>query len=69
MLNERYKAEDFDFTMLFDDNGAQELSDVTDDDVSFNPTYADMSGNQKIQISFKSEQNIKNMERSKRQSK
>lgn len=54
MLNERYKAEDFDFTMLFDDNGAQELSDVTDDDVSFNPTYADMSGNQKIQISFKS---------------
>ena len=54
MLNERYKAEDFDFTMLFDDNGAQELSDVTDDDVSFNPTYADMSGNQKIQINFKS---------------
>ena len=40
--------------MLYDDNGEETLEDVTDADVSFNPTYADMSGKQKVQISFKS---------------
>lgn len=54
MLGDKYKASDFDFSMLYDDNGEETLEDVTDADVSFNPTYADMSGKQKIQISFKS---------------
>lgn len=54
MLGDKYKASDFDFSMLYDDNGEETLEDVTDADVSFNPTYADMSGKQKVQISFKS---------------
>ncbi len=54
MLGDKYHASDFDFSMLYDDNGEGTLEDVTDGDVSFNPTYADMSGKQKIQISFKS---------------
>lgn len=53
-LGDKYHARDFDFTMLYDDNGAQDLEDVTDDDVEFNSAYADMSGKQKVQISFKS---------------
>lgn len=54
MLGDKYKASDFDFSMLYDDNGEETLEDVTDADVNFNPTYADMSGKQKVQISFKS---------------
>lgn len=54
MLGDKYQASDFDFSMLYDDNGEETLEDVTDADVSFNPTYADMSGKQKVQISFKS---------------
>ena len=39
-----YHADDFTFSSNYDDDGQQELTDVTDDDVTFSPETADRSG-------------------------
>lgn len=47
-----YHADDFAFSSDYDD-GQQELTDVTDDDVTFEPETAEAAGKQKVTISFK----------------
>lgn len=48
-----YHADDFAFSSDYDDDGQQELTDVTDDDVTFEPETAEAAGKQKVTISFK----------------
>ena len=48
-----YHADDFTFSSNYDDDGQQELTDVTDDDVTFSPETAEAAGKQKVTISFK----------------
>lgn len=48
-----YHADDFTFSSNYDDDGQQELNDVTDDDVTFTPETAEAAGKQKVTISFK----------------
>lgn len=48
-----YHADDFTFSSNYDDDGQQELTDVTDDDVTFEPETAEAAGKQKVTISFK----------------
>lgn len=48
-----YHADDFSFSSNYDDDGQQELDDVTDDDVTFTPETAKAAGKQKVTISFK----------------
>lgn len=48
-----YHADDFAFSSDYDDDGQQELTDVTDDDVTFEPETAEADGKQKVTISFK----------------
>lgn len=48
-----YHADDFSFSSNYDDDGQQELNDVTDDDVTFTPETAKAAGKQKVTISFK----------------
>lgn len=48
-----YHADDFTFSSNYDDDGQQELDDVTDDDVTFTPETAEAAGKQKVTISFK----------------
>ena len=48
-----YHADDFTFSSNYDDDGQQELTDVTDDDVTFSPKTAEAAGKQKVTISFK----------------
>lgn len=48
-----YHADDFTFSSNYDDDGQQELDDVTDDDVTFTPETAEAAGKQKVTIFFK----------------
>lgn len=48
-----YHADDFAFSSDYDDDGQQEFTDVTDDDVTFEPETAEAAGKQKVTISFK----------------
>lgn len=48
-----YHADDFTFSSNYDDDGQQELDDVTDDDVTFTPETAEAAGQQKVTIFFK----------------
>lgn len=48
-----YHADDFAFSSDYDDDGQQELTDVTDDGVTFEPETAEAAGKQKVTISFK----------------
>ncbi len=48
-----YHADDFTFSSNYDDDGQQELDDVTDDDVTFAPETAEAAGKQKVTIFFK----------------
>ena len=47
-----YHADDFAFSSDYDDDGQQELTDVTDDDVTFEAETAEAAGKQKVTISF-----------------
>lgn len=47
-----YHADDFTFSSNYDDDGQQDLTDVTDDDVTFSPETAQAVGKQKVTISF-----------------
>ena len=53
MVGDTYHAEDFTFSGIYDDDGSQELADITDDDVSFSPETADYAGERKVTITFK----------------
>lgn len=48
-----YHADDFTFSSNYDDDGQQELDNVTDDDVTFTPETAEAAGKQKVTIFFK----------------
>lgn len=51
---DKFKASDFTWRISYDDDGAQDV-EVTDDDVSFAPTYADTAGTWKLNINFASD--------------
>lgn len=53
VISDSYKAEDFTFTAYYDDDGMQEINDITDNDISFEPKSADYAGNRKVKIIFK----------------
>ena len=53
VILDTYKAEDFTFSAHYDDDGMQEITDITDSDVSFEPERAMSAGKQKIRIIFK----------------
>ena len=48
-----YHADDFTFSSNYDDDGQQELDDVTENDVTFTPETAEAAGKQKVTIFFK----------------
>lgn len=54
LKGDKFKAEDFSWRILYDDDGAEDV-EVTDDDVAFTPTYAEKAGKYEINISFDSQ--------------
>ena len=54
LKGDKFKAEDFSWRILYDDDGAEDV-EVTDKDVAFTPTYAEKAGKYEINISFDSQ--------------
>lgn len=54
LKGDKFKAEDFSWRILYDDDGAEDV-EVTDDDVAFTPTYAEKAGKYEINSSFDSQ--------------
>lgn len=60
LKGDKFKAEDFNWRILYDDDGAKDV-EVTDDDVAFTPTYAEKAGIYEINISFNSQGSYKDL--------
>ena len=54
LKGDKFKAEDFSWRILYDDDGAEDV-EVTDKDIAFTPTYAEKAGKYEINISFDSQ--------------
>lgn len=54
LKGDKFKAEDFSWRILYDDDGAEDV-EVTDKDVAFTPTYVEKAGKYEINISFDSQ--------------
>lgn len=54
LKGDKFKAEDFSWRILYDDDGAEDV-EVTDKDVAFTPTDAEKTGKYEINISFDSQ--------------
>ena len=60
LKGDKFKAEDFSWRILYDDDGAEDV-EVTDKDVAFTPTYAEKSGKYEINISFNNQGSYKDL--------
>lgn len=52
-VGDTYQAKDFMFTGKYDDDGQQEITDITDEDITITPNVASFSGEYKVTIRFK----------------